>query len=148
MTAIARPAYGIGLDLGIEIAAVDQRKLQLTARSGGECGIIDYRSLPDTTQPPVVPFGAVASGKAVGRKLQFRKAENLVVWCLSEKVVKLGLAHIIAVGDIHSHPVEKILPVGDMLGSAARTERHHDDSSGKTGPQAIETHGFTLCLIW
>lgn len=116
---LVRPGIGIHLHMGIHVALVQHGQLQLLCRGIHECGVENYRSLPQSAQPPVVPLCCVASRKIVCAELQFCETEHFVVRELAEIVCQLRCLYVGTVGQSHLHVIEQHLPVRDMTCGAA-----------------------------
>ncbi len=122
-----RVGYGVSVYFGFEVAFIDKGLFELPARGVGKRVVVEHGSLSYPSQPPVVPFGCVGAGQAVGCQLQFCESENFVVWRLPEEVCQLFCADIRGVVvDAYAYFVQKVFALRNVLGAAAcRQCRQH-----------------------
>ncbi len=115
---------GVGLDLDVHVAAVEQGRAQLAHGGVGELPVVDDGWLAYAAHPAVEPLGAVASREVVGGQLQLGEAEHLVVGRLAQEVVELFVVHLVAVAlHVDVDLAQQHLPLGHMPGAAARAQQ-------------------------
>ena len=110
---------GVGFDLRVHEAFVDEGLAQLAGGGFRELAVVDHRRLPEAAQPAVVPPRGVAPRHVVDAELQLGEAEHFMVGLLAHIVDELCAVEAGGIVDQDADVVEQHLSFRHMTGRAA-----------------------------